>query len=356
MIRRSGQIVASLFLTLVFAGTACAESAGALKDQLSIMRAPLASDNEFHQQWLEYHSKVSALLVDHNYKVLDKLCCDTLAGDQMLAAGLNRSDYLYSAFVLQGRDFKPLSDGEYQQLIAQLNEWAKQFPKSVHPTVVLATVYDRWAWKARGGGYAETVSQDGWRLMSQREGVANKFAKAAVAAPGSSARAYYLLLKMDKDNGASKEASDKLFKAAVGKFPNYRMFYFARILALQPRWGGAAGEWERFANQSADAVGGVEGDVFYAQLLWYVDKTTWYSDTGIYKLFKVDYARAKRGFEALLAAKPHSLAVISAYCHAAATAADKPTALKLFAKLNGRMDREAWDGEQDYARWRNAVI
>jgi hypothetical protein len=320
------------------------------------MRAPLASDNEFHQLWVDNHAKVSALLTAHDYKALEQLCHDTLEGDQTLPAGLNRSDYLYSAFVLQGRDFKPLTDGEYNQLIGQLNDWVKQFPDSVHPRVILSTVYERWAWKARGGGYAQSVSSDGWRLMSQRESVASKFAKAALAVPGSSARAYYLLLKMDKDINTPKAESDKLFKEAVDKFPNYRMFHFARILELQPRWGGGAGQWETFAKQSADAVGGIEGDKFYAQLLWYVDKTTWYADTGIFQLFKLDYPRAKRGFEALLAANPHSLAVLSAYCHAAATAGDKPTALKLFARLNGRMDKEAWSSAQDFDRWRKAVI
>jgi hypothetical protein len=134
------------------------------------------------------------------------------------------------------------------------------------------------------------------------------------------------------------------------------MLYFSKAIALQPRWGGRSGEWENFIRETADRVGGIEGDKFYAQQVWYVLSLHWYTESNLFREFRLDYPRIKRGFEALRSAFPASVSVLSAFCYLASQAGDKPVAWHLFKELAGRVDKDVWWGEQNFATWRNFVL
>src|SRR5262249_15626687 len=57
---------------------------------------------------------------------------------------------------------------EWEELVGKLEKWNKAYPKSFTAHVVLGCVYKDFAWAARGGGYANTVSDEGWRLFKKR--------------------------------------------------------------------------------------------------------------------------------------------------------------------------------------------
>jgi hypothetical protein len=56
--------------------------------------------------------------------------------------------------------------------IAHLEHWMSQRPNSITARVALATALTRWAWVARGNGFASTVTPEGWKLFNERIGQA----------------------------------------------------------------------------------------------------------------------------------------------------------------------------------------
>ena len=237
-----------------------------------------------------------------------------------------------------------------------MTEWVKARPNSVTAKIALANLWWQSAWKARGGGYANTVNDQGWKLMEEREGYALGLLNDAKKLKETCPRWYYTMLQIAKDQSWDKARYDAIFNESIAKYPDYKSSYFSKVLDLQPRWGGAAGEWEQFIAQSADKVGGENGDKFYAQMVWAVEFTHWYHKGNIFREFKISYPRVKKGFEILMKEYPNSLSVTSAYCHAATASGDRQEAAMLFAKLGGRVDCEVWWSEQSFLSWRNWVF
>jgi hypothetical protein len=67
---------------------------------------------------------------------------------------------------------KPLStktgDLAWTEHHADLEKWIAKYPKSLYPRVALARSLCTYAWEARGGGGASTVTPEGWKLFRAR--------------------------------------------------------------------------------------------------------------------------------------------------------------------------------------------
>jgi hypothetical protein len=60
------------------------------------------------------------------------------------------------------------TDAAWTAQIAKLEQWARSSPSSPTPRIALAQTYLRFAWKARGHGYSNTVTAEGWALFQDR--------------------------------------------------------------------------------------------------------------------------------------------------------------------------------------------
>ena len=52
--------------------------------------------------------------------------------------------------------------------LARLEKWRAQYPQSITVYTTLAATYVNYAWQARGNGYANTVTDEGWQLFRDR--------------------------------------------------------------------------------------------------------------------------------------------------------------------------------------------
>ena len=66
------------------------------------------------------------------------------------------------------------TENDWQALLAELQQWVNQKPKSVTAHIALASAYMDYAWLARGSGYADTVSSSGWNQFDSRVAKANQ--------------------------------------------------------------------------------------------------------------------------------------------------------------------------------------
>jgi len=60
------------------------------------------------------------------------------------------------------------SDATWQHHVKALANWLKASPHSTAAHIALAEGYSDYAWNARGTGYADTVTDRGWKEFYER--------------------------------------------------------------------------------------------------------------------------------------------------------------------------------------------
>ncbi|MBP9094810.1 DUF4034 domain-containing protein [bacterium] len=346
-----------LFEAFSIACSACnSEPRPAASDKPVIPANLVVIDDEVDQAWAKMAQQNLDLLSQKKYDDLEKIATGLRKSGESFPSGKWKLDTFYNSFYKERRVYRErLKEDDYQNRFGLIQAWVSAKPQSVTAKVALAGLYCKYAWFARGGSYANKVSDSGWKLMAERNAAALTTLKEALLLPEKDPHAYYLLLQIAKDESYDEARYAQIFDESITRFPHYKSAYFAKVLDLQPRWGGLAGEWEQFIKESADKMGGVEGDKFYAQLVWAVEYTHWYHREIIFKEFQLDYPRIKRGMDSLRTQYPNSISLASQYCNLASRAGDKATAIKLFKELDGRVDKEAWSNEETYEYWRHAM-
>ena len=241
------------------------------------------------------------------------------------------------------------TDDIWQAYLAKLEKWKAAYPESPTPLVVLGKVYTSWAWKARGSGYANTVTDEGWRLMRERLAKAREYLETADKLSVRDAEIYRALLQVAVGQGWSKDEMDAAFKKGIALDPNYVRLYEAKAYFLLPRWHGDPGEWEAFAKEAADSRGGDEGDILYMHI---ARSQAWTEGTRFFQNTDIDYNRMKRGFETLLNRQPGDLFEENSFCYFACIAGDRKTAKELFGTIGGRWQQEVWGNQNYFDQWR----
>ncbi len=103
----------------------------------------------------------------------------------------------------------------------------------------------------------------------------------------------------------SRTKFDALFERAIKFEPNCETYYYRRAIYFLPQWYGTNGEWQIDLAKVTDKIGGQDGDMIYAQVIWNMHR-----DYGE-KPFEKDYVsweRVDKGFEVIEKRFPDSLA------------------------------------------------
>jgi hypothetical protein len=242
------------------------------------------------------------LLENKKFADLDKVLADAQLHRGRLANGQEEANSLFGVLA----DLPENStDADWQKRLTLLQAWIAAEPTAATPHVVLASYYNNFAWKARGGDWGNKVSNQQWsdfyRRLSLGAAQLNQALKFAPLTPEwfDVAQTNFL------GGGGSADVPlyNKLAAEGIKNFPDYLPIYLNKAYYLQPRWHGKGGQWVTFITQEADKIGGLEGDKFYARMVNYVKSL--YED--VYKEFpKLSQSRAERGTKALQKAYPGS--------------------------------------------------
>jgi hypothetical protein len=162
------------------------------------------------------------------------------------------------------------TEEDWSNLFLRLQRWVTERPKSVTARVALATAYYGYAWDARGNGFANTVSESGWKLFRDRSAEAKRVLDEASLLPTKCPEWYLTMLLVAQNQEWDMADVRALFETATKFEPGY--YYYARMLAnyLLPRWSGEKGATEKFMQEAADRIGGDQGDILYFQVASYV--------------------------------------------------------------------------------------
>jgi hypothetical protein len=245
----------------------------------------------------QYKSPIKLAFSRRNYDELEKAIREARQSKGRVLGGVWKIPVFYEA-VYQA--FLPPSgnppESDWKMYLDESKAWIKAKPESVAARLNLAQAYSGYAWAARGGGYANTVTDTGWRLFEERNAL---FAATLVEAAQLKEKDPYWFECMQNialAQGWEKSEARELLELAVAFEPGYYHFYREYANYLQPRWYGEEGEVEAFDEEVSDRVGGLEGDMLYFEIASLV---ACQCDSTKTALQNFSWARIKNGYFAL---------------------------------------------------------
>lgn len=251
-------------------------------------------------------------------------------------------------------DEENATDQEWQDRIALLTRWHTARPDSIHAAIALGDAWAGYGWHARGTGFADTVTEEGWQLFRERLGRAQAVLDDARKLPAQCPHLYCALVDLARCQGWERAEVDKVFEQAVALEPLYLHVYSAMARYLTPRWHGERGDWERFADASATRIGGQEGSVIYGHIAWQISKLQ--RGNEFFNENNVSWGRIRQGFRDREALYGSSARTLNAFCKLAGAAADRQTTRELLARIGDQWDPEVWQERKYFDGYREWAV
>lgn len=119
----------------------------------------------------------------------------------------------------------------------------KQFPASWSnaPSILLlkGEAYIEMAWFARGNGYANTVSKEGWKLFSKRLAIAENALTNAWCLNPKDERIPLEMISVELGQGEGRDRMELWFNRGMALDPNDYDLCKAKLYYLEPKWYGS---------------------------------------------------------------------------------------------------------------------
>lgn len=246
-----------------------------------------------------------------------------------------------------GRD---MPDSAWQEHFARFNKWIQAKPNSKTARIAYGQAMTNYAWQARGDGYANEVTRDGWRLFGERLAEARHILEDARSVGGENPHWYYAMQAIALGQSWDRTEYDALFDEATRKEPLYWRYYVAKAQYLLPRWHGEEGEWEAFAEQAANKVGGDDGDALYYFIA--VNQMDAFKRSQFFKESKVSWPRMKKGFAAIEKKYKVTDETRNFYAQIAGIICDQAEAQRMIKDIGENWSSNIWRSKEEYERFK----
>ena len=294
----------------------------------------------------QYAGAIAQMLQDEKFAELDCLTDRARSGKERFPGGSWKVHELYSGLYQPVQyPVKHATQDDWNNLLQRLQKWVTARPTSVTARVALARTYLLYAYDARGHGFANTVSDSGWKLFEERTTMAKGILDEASNLPTKCPEWYVDMLLVAQNQSWDKDRSRTLFDEAFKFEPGY--YYNARVLAayLLPKWSGEEGATEKFTQDVADRVGGEQGDALYFEVA-----SADYVICGCADDPKMSWERIEKGFEA--SEKQYGVSMLNlnrmAYLATHFGRTYPIVADKVLTRIGEQWDEETWDTQQNF--------
>ena len=334
----------SLILSVLFASTAGrAQSASDQKSSSSANHDPAFIGEAGIGAITNYQVAVRQDLVQGKYEKLEKLAAELRRTKARFPGGAWKLNKFYQGLSrpTEGKS----SEQEWITHLPHLQKWVAAYPKSITARVALGSAYTEYAWSARGSGYSDTVSEEGWRLYRERLVMARKTLEDARQLPEKCPHWYAAMETIAMGQAWEREDFEKVFEEAIAFEPQYHYLYTHKANYLLPRWHGEPGDVEKFADEMAARQGSEFGPILYFLIVEEVApryKSKLFSETTF------SWSRTKSGFQDLEKQFGMSAVHLNAFCRIAGWAGDRKTAVEMLDRISDRWDPAEWGTQKNF--------
>jgi len=299
------------------------------------------------REMLDRKTLANNLFEATNYDKLDDLAGTFRSSKEGYASGGWKLNDIYAGLVPPDK----ASEVDWQNRIAALQDWIDAKPDSITARVSLANVLVNFAWKARGSGWQNTVTDEGWRLFGNRLHQAMKVLNSAESLKAQCPYSWTVKMRAALGLQMDKDQFNDMFHQAMIYESDYEPSYVQRAVYLMPRWYGGEGELETDLAKSADQMGGDDGDMLYAQVVWGIHARA--SSPNVIKENHFSWPRVDKGFAIIEERFPDSLAAKSERACLAAYAGDVRKTKEYLAQTQGKADLVIWYTKDEYLKIAN---
>src|SRR5579884_356320 len=285
----------------------------------------------------KYEAAIRQMLQQEKFQEIDRLASEARTSKALFPGGYWKVHTIYLALAKPQAGLKA-SEEEWTRHLALIEQWKQQYPNSITARIALAEAYNDYGWKARGGGYADSVAQEGWQLLAERASKAEKILEEAEALPEKCPEWFAAMITVARTQEWDADHLNALFQKAIAFEPDY--YYYYRMLAdsLLPKWDGAEGDSARFAEAMADRIGGKKGDVIYFEIA----TTIICACNNERGLNGMSWPRIKNGYQALQELYGPSISHKNEIALMAFRAADFDYATTVFDQIGDDWDKGVW--------------
>ncbi len=199
-----------------------------------------------------------------------------------------------------------------------------------------------YAWKGRSSGWVADVQDSQWKLFRERTVKTRNVLMDAHKLKEKCPCWYGMMLTLALAENWDLVEVDRVFNESIRNEPKYLAVYMNKSVILQPRWSGEPGDWQKFAKESANKLGGPAGDKLYARMIWDQQWLVGPEYCDDFRSGKLSWETAKRGFRGLMSDYLDDLGPPSEYCAMSVAAGDREQAKELFQLLGNRVMLGIW--------------
>jgi hypothetical protein len=227
-------------------------------------------------------------------------------------------------------------------------EWIAAKPASIAARVAYVDFLTDYAWRARGSGYADTVTKEGWRLFEERLDAARKVFMEGRALEEKDPCLWLQAFTVALGQGWDLRSYETLLAEAHALEPKFWGHDVARAYSLLPRWHGEEGDWEAFAEKTAARPDGL-GAELYARIL--MRQRRFYEN--VFRETKASWPKTKEGLSLLIEKYPNSLSLLSEAAMLATLAQDQPAAKEWYGKIGDRYLPSVFRKPESFVHYRH---
>jgi len=298
-----------------------------------------------------YVNEVRKHWANNNYEWLEGEARRLGESKDRLPGGYWKLRVLYQS--IEGLVDRVASDDIWQKHIANVETWIKEHPAAAMPRIILADLWRSYAWKARGTGYANTVEPEGWKTFDQRLDKTIEILGEAANLEGESPEWYLTALLAARGRGHDREAFEKLFEQSIRLEPTYYYLYQAKAGYLLPQWYGERGEWERFAEEASNRVGGEQGDIILFTVYTFQMSN---SSSDFMNTRQAIAPRLLAGFRAIDKLYGSSPQRLNEACLISFFAGDNEIPAELMKRIGNNYDLTVWKDDSNFNIFRQEAL
>jgi hypothetical protein len=292
----------------------------------------------------EYRGQINELLSRQDFDDLEHAAATARATRSRFPGGAWKLYFFYDGVSnpLEGRQ---ASDAEWSSRIAVLKRWNSLKPQSTTARIALAEAYLSYGRKARGNGYADTVTESGWQKFGQSSGLALLMLKEAAALPEKCPYWYEAMMQLAIAQGWSKAQAKTLVEESYSFEPSFYHVYREYANYLQPKWYGSEGEAEAFAEAISRRIGGEEGAFVYFEIATVLNC---HSCGNISTPANLSWGKINDGYVALEHLYGTSNLKMNRFAFITVTFRDKSAARETFSRIGDDWNREVWRSRERF--------